>query len=92
MICSCCYRDVPDLVGPEHEVCPQCYGVSADDFVPSAFAAAEPCVSSHSDFWKEFTSDFREYFEAAEAEGDSCLPDELEFDDEFPTFRGKPRF
>jgi len=35
MICSSCLRDVPDLTGPGHDVCPACYGVAADDYMPS---------------------------------------------------------
>jgi hypothetical protein len=35
MICSSCLRDVPDLTGPRHDVCPTCYGVAAEDYFPS---------------------------------------------------------
>jgi hypothetical protein len=45
MICSSCLRNVPDLIGPQHDLCPACFGVAAEDYVPSLH---EPwCEESH---------------------------------------------
>src|SRR5688572_25781048 len=30
MICPGCLRDVPDLVGPGEDLCPDCFGIDAD--------------------------------------------------------------
>ena len=39
MICSSCLRNVPDLIGPHCDLCPACYGIDAEDFVPSLHVA-----------------------------------------------------
>ena len=90
MICPGCFRDVPDLIGPGTGLCPACYGVSAEELVPSHLAAHHPAGLkwSHA-FFEVFAEDFAAFL---------CDLDELEDLDgidapaESPTFQGKPRF
>jgi len=90
MICLGCFREVPDLVGPDTDLCPECHGLSAEDFVPS-LAAAWPleATAEDDDFFRELAEDFA----ALLAE----LDDSDDFGDlagpaNFPTFQGRPRF
>ena len=100
MICTGCYRDVPDLVGPAEDLCPECFGVAAEDLVPSMLAAYEHGHGFHGSFWDDFAADFAEYIGESdesdeENDWDSLLADfeeELDPFDGPPSFRGKPRF
>jgi hypothetical protein len=93
MICSGCFREVPDLVGPHSDVCPECYGVAAEDLIPSLLSA-EP-VGGGAALWEEFAEDLEAYlacWESLEAidqleslEAPDCAPG-------FPIFGGRPRF
>ena len=82
MHCPGCSRDVPDLIGPGRGLCPDCYGVIAEDLIPSLLA----------DLGHELEA------EAEEALGGLALLDAAPGDDDeanqdfIPTFRGHRRF
>ena len=35
MLCPGCWKDVPDLIGPDDGLCPECYGIAAEELIPS---------------------------------------------------------
>lgn len=98
MICSGCFREVPDLLGPGHDLCPECLGISSEDYLPAyheqQFFGASGLEASHGDLWTQFAEDFADYLLGQEGEDlppGIGLLDEGD-DDPIPLFGGKPRF
>jgi hypothetical protein len=90
MICLGCLKDVPDLVGPEESLCPDCYGLVSEDLIPSLLAGwAESEGAKHEAFLQEFSEDFLETEELEDPCEYSACAGNL---DAAPTFQGRPRF
>lgn len=95
MICSGCYRDVPDLVDLDHDLCCECLGIDPEFLVPSLCPPAVALRGDSESFWDEFTAAFHAYVEASSFEESAGLrdtpPEGLDWED-LPTFDGSPRF
>jgi hypothetical protein len=105
MLCPGCLRDVPDLVGPHEDLCPECFGIAADVVIPSLLSALEDgepgdILFEESEGWTGSASGAAwSYPEEEEIEADPLFPRSL-LDDVLgpgedrrrPTFRGRPRF
>jgi hypothetical protein len=100
MLCPGCLRDVPHLVGPHEDLCPECFGIAADVVIPSLLSAldeGEPDI-----FFEE--SDVGpgsawSFLDEDEPVADPLFPASLLGEDaergdtrSLPTFRGRPRF
>jgi hypothetical protein len=96
MFCFGCFRDVPDLVGPNEDLCPECHGISAEDFVPSLAAAGpQKAKAADDELIHRFAEDFADFLaELDDFEDLDDAVDELDVEEpaDFPTFRGRPRF
>jgi hypothetical protein len=83
-------QDVPDLVGPENDLCLECYGTVAEDFIPSLLAGwAEREGKKHEAFLREFSEEFLEEDELEAPNKYSACAGDTEV---APTFQGRPRF
>ena len=101
MLCPGCLRDVPDLVGPHEDLCPECFGIAADVVIPSLLNALD---EEPGDLVFEESDDgtgtpFGARWSFLEEEIDPVFPRSLLEDIEEPqqdrcrpTFQGRPRF
>jgi len=90
MICCGCLQNVPDLVGPEKDLCPECYGIVAEDLIPSLLAGwAEREGKKHEAFLRDFSEGF---LEADELEAPLEYSARAGNTEAAPTFQGRPRF
>ena len=90
MICCSCLQNVPDLVGPEKDLCPECYGFVAEDLIPSLLKGlAESEGEEHDAFLQEFPEELLDADDLEGPPGYSPCEGDTEV---VPTFQGRPRF
>jgi hypothetical protein len=101
MLCPGCLRDVPDLVGPHEDLCPECFGIAADVVIPSLLSALD---EEPGDIVFEENDDgtgtpFGARWSFLDEETDPLFPRSLldeaqepRQDRCLPTFQGRPRF